>query len=313
MSEPALQTIDLSKTFHPSVVAVNGLDLSVPKGAVYGLIGRNGVGKSTCLRLLMGLLKPDRGEALVLGQRLKDAPRDLRQRVAYVSQEQQLPWWMTAGELTHYLGRLYDQWDQELAERLLRIFDLAAGRPLATLSGGDQRRVAVALALAARPDVVILDEPAAGLDPVSRRQLIEAMIDFLGDGGERTILFSTHILADLERVADHIGFMDRGRMLMSGPLEALQGGLRRVQVIFQGDRVPDDFVLPGQLRRKVEGPVLTAVVRLQDPGQMDRLRALEGVRVSEQPLGLEDLFIELMERAPNDLEFEADPWWRQSA
>ena len=315
MSEPALQTIDLAKTFPPAVVAVSGLDLTVPKGAVYGLIGRNGAGKSTCLRLLMGLLKPDRGQALVCGRELKDAPRAFRQRVAYVSQEQQLPWWMTTLELMHYSSQLYDSWDQTLAEGLLRRFDLAIGRPLATLSGGDQRRVAVALALAANPDLVILDEPAAGLDPVSRRQLIEAMIEFLGDGGERTILFSTHILADLERVADHVGFMDRGRMMLAGPLDEMQSGLRRVQLIFPGDRVPEGFQLPGQLRRHVEGPVLTAVVRLLDTDQMARLRALEGVRVSEQPLGLEDLFIELMERGAKrpDTELQPDPWWQQSA
>jgi ABC-type multidrug transport system ATPase subunit len=146
----------------------------------------------------------------------------------------------------------------------------SASRPtaaLGTLSGGDQRRVAVILALAARPDVVILDEPAAGLDTVSRRELIEALVEFLGDGGERTVLLSTHILADLERLADHIGFMDRGRMLLSGPLDDIH-----------------------------------------------RLRALEGVRVSEQSLGLEDLFVSLMERGhtPPDGEFQSTPRWRQT-
>lgn len=313
MSEPVIQAVDLAKTFRPSVIALSGLDLAVPRGAVYGLIGRNGAGKSTCLRLLMGLLRPDRGRAQVFGQDLKNAPRELRQRVAYVSQEQQLPWWMTARELTHYYAQLYDGWDQTHADRLLGTFDLAADRPLAGLSGGDQRRVAVVLALAARPEVVILDEPAAGLDPLSRRQLIEAMIDFLGEGGERTVLFSTHILADLERVADHIGFMDRGRMMMSGPLEQLQSGLRRVQLIFPGDRVPDGFELAGQMRREVSGPVLTAVVRLTDPGQIDRLRAMEGVRVSEQTLGLEDLFLELMDRGAGGpaSETQPDAWWRQ--
>ncbi len=313
MNDAVIEAIDLSKTFRPAVVAVNGLDLRVPRGAVYGLIGRNGAGKSTTLRLLMGLLRPDRGTAHVLGSDIKDAPRETRQRVTYVSQEQQLPWRMTADELMAYFSQLYDQWDTAFATDLVRRFDLDTTRPLGTLSGGDQRRVAVILALAARPDVVILDEPAAGLDPVSRRQLIEAMIDFLGDGGERTVLFSTHILADLERVADHIGFMDRGRMMLSGPLDALQGGMRRVQVIFSGDRVPSGFEIPGELRRRTDGPVLTAIVRLTDPDQVNRLQAIEELRVTEHSLGLEDLFIELMERDPHSMgDLQSSPWWQHA-
>jgi ABC-2 type transport system ATP-binding protein len=313
MTDVAIQAIDLSKTFRPAVVAVNGLDLNVSRGAVYGLIGRNGAGKSTTLRLLMGLLRPDRGTAHILGRDLKDSAREIRQRVTYVSQEQQLPWGLSGEDLFEYFGTLYDSWDQAYAVDLGRRFDVDTSRPLGTLSGGDQRRVAVILSLAARPDVVILDEPAAGLDPVSRRQLIEAMIDFLGDGGERTVLFSTHILADLERVADHIGLMDRGRMMLSGSLDTLQGGMRRVQVIFDDDHVPAGFEIPGELRRRIEGPVLTAVVRLTRDDQLHHLRAHENLRVQEHPLGLEDLFIDLMEpgpRAPG--EHDSFPWWRTS-
>ncbi len=291
-----IETRDVTKTFRPSVVAVNGLDLAVPQGAVFGLIGRNGAGKSTCLRLLMGLLRPDRGSARILGHDLLNASHEVRRRVAYVSQEQQLPWRMTPAELAVLYARLYSGWDEAIIRDLLKRFDLPPHRPVTTLSGGDQRRVAVALALASRPEVLILDEPAAGLDPVSRRQLIEAMVEFLGDGGERTILFSTHILADLERVADHVGFMDRGRMLFSGALDNLLTGRRRIQLIFSGDRVPEGFSVPGLAHPRVEGPVLTGILQIQDPAALDRLRALEGVRLRDEPVGLEDLFIELLDQ-----------------
>jgi len=127
------------------------------------------------------------------------------------------------------------------------------------------------------------------------------------------VLFSTHILADLERVADHIGFMDRGRMMLSGPLDALQGGMRRVQVIFSGDRVPSGFEIPGELRRRTDGPVLTAIVRLTDPDQVNRLQAIEELRVTEHSLGLEDLFIELMERDPHSMgDLQSSPWWQHA-
>lgn len=317
MNPVAIEARQLCKTFPPAITAVRGLDLTVPRGTVYGLIGRNGAGKSTLLRCLMGLLRPDSGHGEVLGHELWHAPREVRRRVAYVSQEQQLPWWMTARELGAFYQQLYHRWDQEFAARTTERFDLDDRRPMGVLSGGDQRRVAVLLALAAQPDVVILDEPAAGLDPISRRQLIEALVEFLGDGGQRTVLFSTHILADLERVADHVGFMDRGRLVMGGPLDSLQAGLRRVQVIFDGDRVPEGFRLPGQVRGRSEGPVLTAVVRCRPDQPAADLAAGTGARVSETPLGLEDLFLELMEsekdRRGDPTLVEEDPWWRNPA
>jgi ABC-2 type transport system ATP-binding protein len=296
--EPAITASDLAKSFHDTI-AVNGLDLSVPRGSIYGLIGRNGAGKTTTLRMLMGLLKPQRGSAKVLGHELWTAPREVRQRVAYVSQEQQLPPAKSTAELCLELSRLYDCWDFALAGKLAKRFAIRVEAPMAALSGGDQRKVAVLLAFSARPDVLILDEPAAGLDPIARRKLMEEIVDFLGDGGERTVLFSTHIIEDLERVAEHVGIMDRGRMLAAGRLEDLQSGVRRVQVIFNSPTVPDGFRLPGAMRSKSEGPVFTAVTRIESPHQLDEIRSLPGVRVSDFPLGLQDLFIELLDRPEN--------------
>jgi ABC-2 type transport system ATP-binding protein len=297
-NEPAITASDLAKSFRETI-AVNGLDLSVPRGSVYGLIGRNGAGKTTTLRMLMGLLKPVRGSAKVLGHELWTAPREVRQRVAYVSQEQQLPPAKSTAELCLDLSRLYDRWDFALAGKLAKRFGIRVEAPMAALSGGDQRKVAVLLAFAANPDVLILDEPAAGLDPIARRQLMEEIVDFLGEGGERTVLFSTHIIEDLERVAEHVGIMDRGRMLAAGRLEDLQSGVRRVQVIFNSPAVPEGFRLPGAMRSKTEGPVFTAVARIESPHQLDEIRALPGVRVSDFPLGLQDLFIELLDRPEN--------------
>jgi ABC-2 type transport system ATP-binding protein len=297
-NEPAITASDLAKSFRETI-AVNGLDLSVPRGSVYGLIGRNGAGKTTTLRMLMGLLKPVRGSAKVLGHELWTAPREVRQRVAYVSQEQQLPPAKSTAELCLDLSRLYDRWDFALAGKLVKRFGIRVEAPMAALSGGDQRKVAVLLAFAANPDVLILDEPAAGLDPIARRQLMEEIVDFLGEGGERTVLFSTHIIEDLERVAEHVGIMDRGRMLAAGRLEDLQSGVRRVQVIFNSPAVPEGFRLPGAMRSKTEGPVFTAVARIESPHQLDEIRALPGVRVSDFPLGLQDLFIELLDRPEN--------------
>lgn len=299
MNEPVIIASDLAKSFRGGVIAVNGLDLAVPRGAVYGLIGRNGAGKTTALRMLMGLLRPVRGTARVLGHDLWTAPRAIRQRVGYVSQEQQLPPAKCTAELCLELAKQYEDWDFALAGKLATRFGIRVDAPMATLSGGDQRKVAVLLAFAARPEVLILDEPAAGLDPIARRHLIEEIVEFLGDGGEHTVLFSTHIIEDLERVAEHVGIMDRGRMVAAGRLEDLQTGMRRVQLIFSGQAVPEGFRLPGALRSRAEGPVLSAVVRIDSPAQLDALRATPNARVADFPLGLQDLFIELLDQ-PND-------------
>jgi ABC-2 type transport system ATP-binding protein len=158
--------------------------------------------------------------------------------------------------------------------------------------------VSVALALAARPEVLLLDEPAAGLDPVARRELIDVLVDILASGEGCTVLFSTHILSDLERIAEQVGIMDRGRIVTAASLDDLQSHTRRVQVIFPGDRAPDGFAVPGALRTTVEGPVVTAVARLDSETQPDAVRAVEGVRVQVFPLGLEDIFIALFGREP---------------
>jgi len=295
MSELVIEARDLSKTFPGGVVAVNGLDLGVPTGSVYGLIGRNGAGKTTALRMLMGLLRPNRGTARVLGTDLWTAPRELRARVAYVSQLQQLHAWMTAEELCHYVSHFYERWDPSYARGLARRFEVPWEQQVGLLSGGQQRKVSILLAFAAQPDVLLLDEPAAGLDPIARRELLDELIDVLSRVEACTVLFSTHILSDLERIAEYVGIMDRGHMVTSARLDDLQSRTKRVQVIF-AEPTPPGFavpVIPGTLRSELEGPVLTAVVRLESDSQLDEVRRVPGVRVNVFPVGLEDLFIEL--------------------
>ncbi|MHC4200887.1 MAG: ABC transporter ATP-binding protein, partial [Planctomycetota bacterium] len=194
MSDPVIEAKDLTKVFPGNVVAVSRLDLTVEPGTVYGLIGRNGVGKTTALRMLMGLLRPTKGRARVLGADLMHSPRDLRQRVAYVPQEQRLHGWMTLAELCHYCSHFYDRWDGDYARELARRSGLAWDRQVGVMSGGEQRKVYILLALAARPEVLILDEPAAGLDPIARRELIDELVDVLSRNGGTTVLFSTHII-----------------------------------------------------------------------------------------------------------------------
>lgn len=293
MVEWAIEARDLSKTFTGDVVAVNGLDLMVGSGTVYGLIGRNGAGKTTTLRLLLGLLRPNRGTAHVWGTDLWSAPRELRARIAYVSQSQQLHAWMTVEELCHYASHFYENWDSDYARVLAGRWGLAWTRQVGLMSGGEQRKAAILLGLASRAEMLILDEPAAGLDPIARRELVDELVDVLTQNDGRTVLFSTHILSDLERVAEYVGVMDRGRMVASGRLDEFQTSTQRVQVIFEGQGPPPGFSIPGAVRSRSDGPVVTAVVRVLSETQLDAVRRIPGARVSIFPLGLEEIFIEL--------------------
>jgi ABC-2 type transport system ATP-binding protein len=296
MVERAIQTRDLAKTFPGGIVAVSGLDLQVPRGAVFGLIGRNGAGKTTTLRLLMGLLRPDRGTAEMLGMSLWNAPRELRSRVAYVSQAQQLHGWMTLAELCRYTSYFYERWDPAYARELARRWGMDWHRQVGRLSAGEQRKAAMLLAFASRPEVLLLDEPAATLDPIARRELIDEILAALTSGDGCTVLFSTHLIGDLERIAEYVGIMDRGRLIVSERLEDLQRRTKRVQVIFPEFGPPNDFSIPGALRTQTAGPVVHAIATLSDDAQLDNIRRLPGVRVNLFSLGLEEIFIELFGR-----------------
>ena len=300
MVEPVIFSRRLSKAFRNGTVAVSGCDLQAAGGEVYGLIGRNGAGKTTALKLLMGLLRPDTGEARVLGRSLWDAPREHRQRVAYVSQGQQVPDWMSLADLGRYCSHFYETWDDDLLKEHARRWELPLKLAISKLSGGNQRLAALAVALATRPEVLLLDEPAAGLDPIARRELNSCLIDVLMRGDGCTILLSTHLLGDLERLATRVGIMDRGRIVAEGAVEDWQRTMRRVQVVFAEHSAPRDFAIPGALKSQTLGPVVTALARVSDDAQLDGVKALPGVRVNVFPLTLEELFVDWFREATDE-------------
>jgi ABC-2 type transport system ATP-binding protein len=159
--------------------------------------------------------------------------------------------------------------------------------------------VAILRAITPQPEVLLLDEPAAGLDPVARRELIDELISVVARQS-CTILFSTHIISDLERIAEYVGIMDRGRLLLSSRLDDLQSTTRRIQIVFPGEKAPADFVIPGAIRCETAGPVFRAITRLPDSQYLETLRRQPGVRVQTFPLSLEEIFIELLGQGVRD-------------
>jgi ABC-2 type transport system ATP-binding protein len=241
----AIETIDLSRRFGGRA-AIDGLDLQVESGSIFALVGPNGAGKTTTIKLLMNLLRPTRGRALVLGvdsRRL--GPRDLA-RIGYVSENQELPDWMTPEQLTAYVRPFYPTWDDELCRKLQHDLAIDGRTPLRTLSRGTRMKVALLVSLAYRPELIILDEPFTGLDPLVRDELIRALLELTGEY-RWTTLISSHDIDEVERLADSIAFLDNGRITFADSVQAL----------IERHRLPlrDIFVtFARQSRDRVSGP-----------------------------------------------------------
>ena len=227
---PAIQTLSLSRKFGRTV-ALDRVDLEVPEGAVYALVGANGAGKTTLIKVLMNIFQPTGGAATVLGIDSHKVSGKAFNRIGYVSENQQMPDWMTVGDMLAYFRNFYPQWARDLEQQLLRQFDLPLKRKLKHLSRGMRMKAAFASSLAYRPALIVLDEPFSGLDPLVRDELIEGLID---RAPETTIFLSSHDLAEIESFSSHVGFLEQGHLLFSEELSSLTGRFRDVTVTLTG-------------------------------------------------------------------------------
>lgn len=225
----AIETRDLTRRFR-HVTAVDRLTLEVAGGSVFALIGSNGAGKSTALRLLMNIVEPTSGEAFVLGQPCRALSGAGFRKIAYVAEDQEQPDWMTIAEFLAFVKPFYPDWDDSLAASLIREFALPLNRKLKHLSRGMRMKAVLVSSLAYRPRLIVLDEPFSGLDPLVRDEFVESLID---RAPETTILISSHDLAEIEGLATHIGFMEEGRLSFSEEIGSLAARMREVEVTFE--------------------------------------------------------------------------------
>ena len=198
---------------------------------MYGLVGENGAGKTTLIKHILGLLRAERGSVRVFGCDPTADPVAVLSRIGYLSEQNDLPPWMRVDELLRYSRAFYPTWDDAYADELRRTFGLGLAAKVKTLSKGQKARLGLLIALAYRPELLVLDEPSSGLDPVVRRDILEAIIRTIADEG-RTVLFSSHLLEEVERVADHVTMLHDGKVALSAPLQALKESHR------SGDRLP---------------------------------------------------------------------------
>lgn len=290
MTDPVLTMQGLTKSFKKKP-ALTGVDLAVPRGSVVGLIGKNGAGKTTLIKCALGLLRRDGGTALTLGEEPWNLSADAKARLGYVPQVVALHPWMKVRHIIDYTASFYEHWNHALTAGLVADWHLNLQDKVGSLSVGQLQTLAIVLALGHEPELLVLDEPAASLDPEARRDFLARVLEIAGEG-DRTVLFSTHITSDLERVADRVAVLKAGRIVYDGELDALKDQVKRLHVTSPRP-LPAGFSVPGALSVKVSSA--EALIAVRGPAQpvIETLGRDFDARVNVEDLNLEDIFVEL--------------------
>ncbi len=291
MNEIVLETKALTK-YYGSTLAVDHIDLKIPRGCICGFVGRNGAGKTTAIKLMLGLLRPTAGLSRLLGCDSSALTPAIRQRIGYVTEGHRLFRWMSIGGLEKFQRAFFaKQWDDKFFADMIEYFELSKKQKIKHLSNGQRAQVSLALALAPNPELLIMDDPTLGLDAAIRRQFLEGMIELIMRQG-RTVLFSSHILGDVERVSDRIVVIDKGVLRANCSLEQFQKAIKKAILSF-ADSAPDEVNIDGFLhcKRSEKGLELTLVgTDDEEIAEWAKSAGAENYRIVK--MNLEDQFIE---------------------
>ncbi|HEY4088182.1 MAG TPA: ABC transporter ATP-binding protein [Bryobacteraceae bacterium] len=291
MTQPMIQTHGLSKRYGETW-AVHNLNLNVQPGRITAFLGLNGAGKSTTIRMLLGMIRPSEGGGHVLGYRLEDPDENvaLRKDVAFVSEDKRLYPYMTVAQMLHFTRGFFPAWRDDLAEMLLRKYELPPGRKVRHLSKGMRTKLALILGIARRPKLLILDEPSEGLDPRGTEQLLETLASECAEG--TTVFFSSHQIEEVERISDQICVIHRGALVMDAAVDELRQSWRRVDIVMPWTPKPEDFQLRGVEKIRTRGQQVSVVVSGNADGVVERARASGANAIEVTPLNLRELFLQ---------------------
>jgi ABC-type multidrug transport system ATPase subunit len=288
MKDNIIEIRQLTRRFG-SKEALSNVSLSVSRGGVFGLVGENGAGKTTLIKHLLGLFKANTGSVRVFGLDPVSSPVEVLGQIGYLSEDRDLPGWMRVEELMRYTQAFYPDWDETYARELLSTFELDARQKIKSLSRGQRARVGLLAALAYRPDLLLLDEPSSGLDPVVRRDILGAIIRTVADEG-RTVVFSSHLLDEVERVADHVAMLHQGKVVLSDPLDVIKDAHCRLTLhLEQQESKPPR--LPGALWCEGEGREWTVICNSDIAATRQAAEALGASVVEEGTPTLEEIFV----------------------
>ncbi|MBQ13441.1 MAG: ABC transporter ATP-binding protein [Gammaproteobacteria bacterium] len=288
MTELVVEVNGLSRQFGQTL-ALDSVDFQAARGSVYGLVGANGAGKTTLIKHLMGLLRSHSGSVQVFGQDPVRDPVSVLKRIGYLSEDRDIPEWMSIDELMRYTNAFHKHWDSAYAKDLLDTFSLDTSKLIKDLSRGMRAQVALVAAVAHRPDLLILDEPSSGLDAVVRQDILNAIVRTISEEG-RTVIFSSHLLEEVERMSDHVVMIQQGQVVLDGVLETLCNSYRHVSIRF-ADQFDSAPVLRDVLYINGNGRSWSAIHHISEEQFNTAVKQLDGEVVESRNATLEEIFI----------------------
>lgn len=286
MTELAITIEDLHFSYGRKQV-LKGVNLEVPKGSIFGFIGRNGTGKTTTIKTLLGLQKPRSGKCIVGGFDSFTQTLEIRRRIGFMAEDQQMYGWMKVSRIIKWVAGFYPDWDYKFADELAEVLRLPKNAKVKTLSKGQNSSLALLLALGHRPDIVILDDPTLGLDPIARKDFLRHVIDLLQSNGV-TVFFSSHLLYEIEPVADHIAILDKGVIIKASKTEQLRESVRKF--ILTPASEANFSWLPGILDVLKVGDNVSITVEDCDDEKRSRLKGMSANSMTEVALNLDEIF-----------------------
>jgi ABC-2 type transport system ATP-binding protein len=295
MSELIIETRNLRKSYGGNL-AVDGIDLAVERGSIHGFLGRNGSGKTTTIKMLLGLTYPTSGEARVFGLRPGDRKEGvrIRERVGFVSEDKGLYDYAKVEQMISFTRSFFPDWDRKMEGRLIELFELPLRRSVKKLSKGMRTKLALLLALPRRADLLVLDEPTEGLDPAITEDTLQTLVGMAADG--TTIFFSSHRLGEVEQIADQISIIERGRVVVEGALDELKENYRRIHMVFEREAPEQELVAAGAARFRRDARSLTVFADRDVETIVDQAYLHNAVSVDVAPVTLKEIFLECARR-----------------
>jgi ABC-2 type transport system ATP-binding protein len=291
MSELIIETNNLKKIYGGKA-AVDGIDLAVERGSIHGFLGRNGSGKTTTIKMLLGLTHPTSGKARVFGLSPEDRKEgvSIRQRVGFVSEDKGLYDQVKVEQMISFTRSFFPNWDLEMERRLIELFELPLRQSVKKLSKGTRTKLALLLALPRRADLLVLDEPTEGLDPAITEDTLQTLVGMAAGG--TTIFFSSHSLSEVEQIADHVSILERGRIVVEGALDELKEKYRRIHMVFEEEAPEKALLVAGAAQFRRDARSLTVFADRDVETIVDRAYLHNAVSVDVAPVTLKEIFLE---------------------
>lgn len=297
--EMAVETINLTKKYGHHT-AVDNLNLQVPRGSVYGFLGPNGAGKTTTIKMLLNLLYPSAGEGKIFGLDIVGQSTRIRERVGYVSETQGMYGYMTVHEIICFCRGLYPKWNGAVVRKYLELFELPAGKKVRHLSEGMKTQLGLTLALGPEPDLLLLDEPTGGLDPIKTKEFLGVILDQVADTGQ-TVFFSSHQLQEVERIADRVGLIARGRLKLDISMDEIKLQRKKIAVVFPDEELPAELQgMPGILKTEKRGRGYVITIERNAEEILYKMQSYQPADLNVFDQSLEEIFEEYAGRDTRD-------------